>query len=46
MPEQGCVFPGKSEQHTPSDVRVALPLGVGWWVGLQKRDLILVDLTR
>ena len=29
MTEQGCVYPGKSEQHTPSDVRVALPVGVG-----------------
>ena len=25
---------------------MAIPVGVGWWVGLQKRDdLILVDLT-
>ena len=44
MTEQGCVYPGNSEQHTPSVVRVARPVGVGWWVGLQKRDFILVDL--
>jgi hypothetical protein len=46
MTEQGCVYPGKSEQHTPSNVRVALPVGVGWWVVVQKRDLILAELTR
>jgi hypothetical protein len=43
MTEQDCIYQGKSEQHhTPSHVRVALPVGVGWWMGMQKRDLILV----
>ena len=44
--EQGCLYPGKSEQHTPFDVRVALPLGVGWWVGVQNRDLFLVEFEK
>ena len=28
------IYPGKSEQYTQSDVRVALPIGMGWWVAV------------